>query len=44
MASWIVRNRITAMSRLVDFDDLGYVYDPDRSTTLAPVFRRRNEP
>nr|PIE33297.1 MAG: hypothetical protein CSA55_02060 [Ilumatobacter coccineus] len=44
MAGWIVRNRITAMSRLVDFDDLGYAYDPDRSTKLAPVFRRRNEP
>ncbi len=43
MAGWIVRERITAVSRLVDFDADGYRFDPGRSTDDEPVFVRRSD-
>ena len=42
MAGWIIRNRVTAAKALVDFDDLGYGHDAERSTPDNPVFTRRN--
>lgn len=42
MAGWIVRERITSMKALRDFDGLGYRFDADRSTTSEPVFTRRD--
>jgi uncharacterized protein len=40
MAGWIVRERITTISALTEFDGDGYEYAPDRSTPDAPVFTR----
>ncbi len=40
MAGWMIRNRVTSVKGLVDFDDLGYRHDPERSTTDQPVFIR----
>ncbi len=42
MAGWIVRERITSIKALSDFDANGYSYDPDRSTPNEPTFIRRN--
>ena len=41
MAGWIIRERIKSAKALTDFDDLGYRYDPARSTPDEPVFARR---
>ncbi len=41
MAGWIVRERITSISALTEFDADGYVFAPDRSTADQPVFVRR---
>lgn len=43
MAGWIVRERITSIKALTDFDAHGYRYDADRSTRNAPAFIRRND-
>ncbi|NNE94982.1 MAG: peroxide stress protein YaaA [Acidimicrobiales bacterium] len=40
MAGWIVRNRVSSMSGLRDFDGMGYRYDPARSTRAEPAFTR----
>lgn len=40
MAGWLVRNRIRAASRIVEFDGLGYEYAEDVSTKDQPVFIR----
>jgi cytoplasmic iron level regulating protein YaaA (DUF328/UPF0246 family) len=40
MAGWIVRNRVSSMSGLKDFDEIGYSYDPARSTRAEPAFTR----
>jgi cytoplasmic iron level regulating protein YaaA (DUF328/UPF0246 family) len=40
MAGWLVRNRIRSMRGIRDFDGLGYRWDPERSTTVEPVFVR----
>lgn len=42
MAGWIVRERITTLKALPDFDANGYRYDPTRSTPDEPVFTRRS--
>ena len=42
MAGWIVRERITTVKALTEFDANGYRYDPDRSTPDAPAFVRRS--
>ena len=41
MAGWIIRERISSAKALTEFDDLGYRYDPARSTRAEPVFARR---
>ncbi len=43
MAGWMVRERITAISALPDFSELGYRFDERRSSDDAPVFTRRND-
>ena len=43
MAGWIVRERITAISALSEFDADGYTFAPDQSTPDAPVFTRRSD-
>lgn len=43
MAGWIVRERITSITALTDFDANGYRHDPDRSTPDAPAFIRRDD-
>lgn len=40
MAGWIVRNRVSSMSGLRDFDGMGYQFDPVRSTRAEPAFTR----
>jgi uncharacterized protein len=40
MAGWIIRNRVTSVSALTDFDANGYSYSPERSTTDELVFTR----
>ncbi len=42
MAGWIIRERITSIKALTDFDANGYTYDPNRSTPDEPTFIRRN--
>ena len=42
MAGWIVRERITSIKALTNFDANGYRYDADRSTPNEPTFTRRN--
>jgi len=43
MAGWIVRERITSITALTDFDADGYQYDADRSTPDEPTFTRRHD-
>ena len=40
MAGWVVRERVATLKGLLDFDGLGYRYDPERSSRLRPVFLR----
>lgn len=40
MAGWIVRNRITSMNAIKNFDVDGYRFDPHESTARVPVFVR----
>lgn len=40
MAGWIIRERITSPTRLVEFDADGYRYDPARSNPDEPTFVR----
>ena len=42
MAGWMIKNRVTSISDLEGFDDLGYRFDGVRSTDDRPVFTRRN--
>ena len=41
MAGWIIRERITTISALADFDHDGYVHAPEMSSPDEPVFTRR---
>ena len=41
MAGWVVRNRVSSVKALNDFDIDGYRFDPSRSSRNAPVFTRR---
>jgi hypothetical protein len=43
MAGWIVRERITSIRALREFDGLGYRYDEVASTSSEPVFKRRTD-
>jgi hypothetical protein len=40
MADWAVRNRATTPEQLLNFDGMGYRYDPERSTETSPTFIR----
>ena len=42
-AGWMIRERITAISHLTEFDADGYAYDEDRSTRREPVFVRHHD-
>jgi len=42
MSQWIIVNRVTARRALIDFDGMGYKYDPERSTGDRPVFVRHH--
>ena len=42
MAGWMVRERVTRIRWLTEFDGLGYRFDPERSRPDAPVFVRRD--
>lgn len=37
-ARWLIQNRITDRSKLRDFHDIGYRFDPKLSTPAAPAF------
>ncbi len=37
-ANWMIKNRITSSSKLVEFCDLGYEFNPELSTASVPVF------
>ena len=40
MAGWAIRNRVGSVKALAEFDELGYAFDPERSTKDRPVFVR----
>lgn len=40
MAGWVVTRRVRSVRRLRDFDESGYRYDEDSSTSRTPVFVR----
>ena len=42
MAGWIIRNRVSSVRALMEFDEDGYSYEPDRSDPNRPVFVRYN--
>ena len=42
MTGWIIRNRVTSVKALNAFDDMGYRYDAERSSTDQPVFIRED--
>jgi cytoplasmic iron level regulating protein YaaA (DUF328/UPF0246 family) len=37
-ARWVIRNRIEDVSKLKEFNEIGYVYAPELSTETEPVF------
>lgn len=37
-AQWIIKNKISSPDQLINFNLLGYRYDPERSTNAEPVF------
>lgn len=43
MAGWIVRERITTITALSDFEANGYRFDAERSTADEPTFIRRSD-
>lgn len=43
MSAWIIQNRVSSRRALVDFDGMGYGYDPERSTDVRPVFVRHHD-
>ncbi len=42
MAAWIIRERVKKVAEFEDFNGMGYVFDPTRSSEDRPVFTRRN--
>lgn len=40
MASWVIRNKVKTLKKLIQFDSDGYRYDEPSSTDAAPVFLR----
>lgn len=43
MAGWMIRERVTTLKGLTDFDGLGYAYAADQSRPDAPVFTRLHQ-
>lgn len=43
MSAWIIQNRVSSRSALIDFDGMGYKYDAERSTADRPVFVRHHD-
>lgn len=43
MAGWIIRERIKSVRALSEFGELGYRFDPARSSADQPVFTRRSD-
>ena len=42
MSGWIIRERVKTAKALIEFDGMGYRYDPDRSDADTPVFIRED--
>ncbi len=42
MTGWLVRNRVNSVKAMREFDELGYRFCADRSSTDQPVFIRHN--
>ena len=40
MASWLILNRINSVRSINEFNEMGYVYSPERSTPDEPTFVR----
>lgn len=40
MAGWIIRNRVSSPAKLREFSELGYTFDPTRSSAKSLVFVR----
>jgi len=40
MSQYLIKNRITTIKGITDFDGMGYAYDPSQSTADRPVFTR----
>ncbi len=43
MSAWIIQNRIASRKALINFDGMGYSYDPERSRSDRPVFVRHHD-
>lgn len=43
LAGWMIRERVTTVKGIADFDGDGYRFDPGRSTLDEPVFTRRSD-
>ncbi len=43
MSAWIIKNRVASRKALMDFDGMGYHYDPERSSAARPVFVRHHD-
>lgn len=43
MSAWIIQNRVSSRKALVNFDGMGYSYDPERSRADRPVFVRHHD-
>lgn len=42
MSQFLIKNRITTIKGITDFDGMGYRFDAEQSTTDRPVFTRSN--
>jgi len=40
MASWLILNRVESVDSVSQFDEMGYVYSPERSTPDQPTYVR----
>lgn len=37
-AHWLIKHRISSVNQLIEFNELGYTFDPESSTETTPVF------
>ena len=42
MSQYLIKNRVTTIKGITEFDGMGYAYDPAQSTPDRPVFTRSN--